>query len=186
MEPSGFLFYDMTSIVSYSRNLNLAEKGYNPEHEYDNQVTVIIAFSVNSWIPVAVDVFYGSVKDIRSLGYFIERFHDDNMGFIVDHGMLSKSIIRGFIKMKMHYIVAVRRNSTPVPYRLKLDPAFMYNDRPIQSTRKSSKYGYIYILQALMMRAEEESTVLRDVAYSIKDMEYFEDENESLGVFVII
>ncbi|MCL4420412.1 MAG: hypothetical protein M1477_01815, partial [Candidatus Thermoplasmatota archaeon] len=30
MEPGGLLFYDMTSIISYSKNLKLAEKGYNP------------------------------------------------------------------------------------------------------------------------------------------------------------
>ena len=81
MEPGGLLFYDMTSIISYSRNLKLAEKGYNPDHEYENQVTVIMAFSVKSWIPVAVDVFYGSIKDIESLGYFIDRFRDQDIGF---------------------------------------------------------------------------------------------------------
>ena len=37
-----------------------------------------------------------------------------------------------------------------------------------------------------MMRAEEESTILRDIASSLKDMEYFEDRKESLDVFAII
>jgi len=36
------------------------------------------------------------------------------------------------------------------------------------------------------MRAEEESTILRDVASSLKDMEYLEDRKESLGIFAII
>ena len=36
------------------------------------------------------------------------------------------------------------------------------------------------------MRAEEESTILRDAASSMKDMEYFVDEKESPGVFAII
>ena len=44
MEPGGLLFYDMTSIISYSKNLKLAEEGYNADHEYENQITVIIAF----------------------------------------------------------------------------------------------------------------------------------------------
>jgi hypothetical protein len=59
MKPSGLLFYDMTSIISYSKNLKLAEKGYNPDHEYENQVTVIMAFSSKTWVPVAVDVDLG-------------------------------------------------------------------------------------------------------------------------------
>ncbi len=30
MDPCGLLFYDMTSIISYSKNLKLVEKGYRP------------------------------------------------------------------------------------------------------------------------------------------------------------
>ena len=37
-----------------------------------------------------------------------------------------------------------------------------------------------------MMRAEEESSILRDVASSEKDMEYFEDRKNRLDVFAII
>ena len=186
MEPGGLLFYDMTSIISYSKNLKLAEKGYNPDHEYENQVTVIMAFSVKSWVPVAVDVFYGSIKDIKSLGYFIDRFRDLEIGFIMDRGLFSEPIIRDLRKLKMHYIVPLRRNSTLVPDKVKFDSAFMYNGRPIRASRKASRIGYIYIYQDPMMRAEEESSILRDVASSEKDMEYFEDKKNSLGVFAII
>ena len=101
----GFLFYNMTSIISRSKNLKLGEMGYNPDHEYENPVTVIMAFSVKSWIHVAVDVFYGSVRDIKSFGYFINRFHDENMGFIMDLGLNSESIIRDIRKLKIHYTV---------------------------------------------------------------------------------
>jgi transposase len=186
MEPGGFLFYDMTSIISYSKNLKLAEKGYNPDHAHENQVTIIMAFSVKSWIPVAVDVFYGSVKDIKSPGYFMDRFHDGNIGFIMDRGLFSETIIRDLRKMRMHYIVPLRRNSTLVPYSVKFDSAFMYNGRPYNPQEDLSRLGYIYVFQDPLMRAEEESSILRDVASSVKDMEYFHDKKNLLGVFAII
>ena len=186
MEPGGLLFYDMTSIISYSRNLKLAEKGYNPDHVHENQVTVIMAFSVKSWVPVAVDVFYGSVKDIKSLKYFIDRFSDPDMGFIMDRGLFSESIIKDLRRLKMHYLVPLRRNSTLIPDKVKFDSAFIYNGRPIQAARKSSRTGYIYMFQDPMMRAEEESSILRDVASSKKDMEYFEEKKRHLGIFAII
>ena len=94
MEPGDLLFYDMTSVISYSKNLKLAEKGYNADHEYENQVTVTMAFSAKSWVPVAVSVFYGSVKDIKSPDYFTDRFHDRDMVFNLDCGLFSESIIR--------------------------------------------------------------------------------------------
>ena len=186
MEPGGLLFYDMTSIISYSRNLKLAEEGYNPDHVHENQVTVVIAFSVKSWIPVAVDVFYGSIKDIKSLKYFIERFRDREIGFIMDRGLFSEAIIKEMRKLKMHYVVPLRRNSSIVPDRVKFGSAFMYNGRPIQAARKSSRIGYIYMFQDPMMRAEEESSILRDVASSKKDMEYFEERKKSLGTFAMV
>lgn len=182
MDPEGLLFYDMTSIISYSKNLKLAEKGYNHDHEYENEVTVIMAFSVKSWIPVAVYVFFGSVKDIKLLGYFIDGFHDHEIGFIMDRGLFSESIIKHMRRIKMHYVVPLRRNSTLVPNKVKFDSAFMYNGRPI----RSSRLGYDYIFQDPMMRAEEESSILKDIASSRKDMEYFEDKKNRLGVFAII
>ena len=87
-----------------------------------------MAFSVKSWVPVAVDVFYGSVKDIKSLGYFIDRFHDRDMGFIMDRGLFSESIIKDMRRMKMHYIVPLRRNSTLVPDNVHLHPSHILND----------------------------------------------------------
>ena len=42
------------------------------------------------------------------------------------------------------------------------------------------------MFQDPLIRAEEESSILRDVASSVKDMEYFHDKNNLLGVFAII
>jgi transposase len=42
------------------------------------------------------------------------------------------------------------------------------------------------MFQDPLMRAEEEASILRDVASSVKDMEYFEDKKNSLGIFAII
>ena len=186
MDSGGLLFYDMTSTISYSKNLKLAEKGYNADHEYENQVTVIMAFSVKSWVPVAVDVFYGSVKYIKFLGYFIDRFHEHEIEFIMDRGLFSESIIKNMRKIKMHYVVPLRRDSTLVPDKVKFDSAFMFNGRPIQFSRRSSRLGYVYMFQHPIMRAEEESSILKDITYLRKDMEYFEDKKNRLGVFAII
>ena len=83
---------------------------------------------------------------------------------------------------KIHY----PRSPILIPYKVKFDSAFMYNGRPIQSFTKLSRFGYIYIFQDPMIRVEEESTILRDVASSMKDVEYCEDRKESPGVFAII
>ncbi|MEM3191302.1 MAG: transposase [Candidatus Parvarchaeota archaeon] len=89
-------------------------------------------------------------------------------------------------KLKMHYIVPLRRNSTIVRKKRIFDSAFMYNKRAIQASMRSSRLGYVYTFQDPLMRAEEESTILRDVASSRRDMEYFNDRRETLETFSIV
>jgi transposase len=77
----GMLFYDLTSVLSYSKKLKLAERGYNAEWDTASQVKVAMAFSTSTWLPVAVDVFYGSLKETKVLKYFVERFPGKDLGF---------------------------------------------------------------------------------------------------------
>ena len=104
----------------------------------------------------------------------------------MDQGLFSESIIKEMKKLKMHCIVPLRRNSTMVPDRVKFNSAFVYHGKPMQASRISSRIAYIYMFQDPMMRAEEESSILRDVASSQKDMEYFEEKKRRLRVFAII
>ena len=67
------------------------------------------------------------------------------MGFIMDRDLFSESIIKDLRKMKMHYIVPLRRNSTLVSDKVKFDSAFIYNGIPIRASRKASRIGYVYI-----------------------------------------
>ena len=52
------LLYDLTSVFTYSKHIKLAERGYNADHTYTNQIGVIMAFSSITKLPVGVDVFY--------------------------------------------------------------------------------------------------------------------------------
>ena len=54
------------------------------------------------------------------------------------------------------------------------------------SPKKIVKTGICVIFQDPMMRAEEESSILKEIASPKKDMEYFEDKNKRLGAFAII
>lgn len=83
------LLYDLTSIFTYSKNIKLAEKGYNADHEYNDQIGVIMAFSSATKLPVGMDVFYGSIKDITTLEDFIARLPKRDIGLILDRGFSS-------------------------------------------------------------------------------------------------
>ena len=56
-------------------------------------VKVAMAFSASTWLPVAVDVFYGSLKEIKILKYFLDRFLGGNLGFVMDRGFKSYQLL---------------------------------------------------------------------------------------------
>lgn len=68
------LFYDLTSVISYSKKLKLAEKGYNTKHENKHQIKIALAFSTETWLPAAIDVFYGSMKETMVIKHFLVGF----------------------------------------------------------------------------------------------------------------
>ena len=105
------LLYDLTSVFTYSKNIKLAEKGYNPDHEYIDQIGIIMAFSSITNLPCGMDVFYGSMKDITTIKDFIERLPRNDLGFIFDRGFSSYKLLNDLRGQGMHYIVPLRKNS---------------------------------------------------------------------------
>ena len=103
------LFYDLTSVLSYCRKLKLAERGYNPEWEPTNQIKVAMAFSTSTWLPTAIDVFYGSMKETKIIKYFLDRFPNRDIGFIMDRGFNDYGLLLDFKKQGIHYIAALKK-----------------------------------------------------------------------------
>jgi hypothetical protein len=183
----GMLFYDLTTILTYSKNLKLAEKGYNPDHEFENQINVIMAFSTTTQLPVAADVFYGSIRDVKTIRYFIDRFACSDMGFIFDRGFSSYKLLLDLKKKgKIHYIVPLKKNSKLLPRRFKTTGALVYRERGVGYFKKKNRYGFLYIYDDPAIRAEEENTLLRRVKEGKLALGDYQLRKKQAGVFGIV
>ncbi len=111
------LLYDLTSVFTHSKNIKLAERGYNADHEYIDQIGVIMAFLSITKLPVGKDVFYGSMKDITTVRDFIARFPKKDIGFIFDRGFSSYGLLDDLRGDGIHYIVPLRKDSTLIDLR---------------------------------------------------------------------
>jgi transposase len=117
------LFYDLTSILSYSKNLKLAEKGYNKDRTNKPQIKIALAFSTETWLPTAIDVFYGSMKETKIIKHFVNQFPNRDIGFIMDRGFIDYEMLLNFKKQSIHYILALKKNSTLIPCEFALEGA---------------------------------------------------------------
>jgi transposase len=137
MQGQNTLFYDLSSIFSRSANLKLAEKGYNKEHRYLDQVNFALLFSQQTKTPVMLKSIPGSVRDIKSLQTFLEEFPIEKCILILDRGFASKPTALKILKHGASFIQPLRRNSKLIDYSLVPKKLFVYRERGITDCVKT-------------------------------------------------
>ena len=67
MVDSKTLIFDLSSIFSYSENLQYAEKGHNADHLYLNQINFMLFFSMDKQLPVLLKAIARFCKGHKSI-----------------------------------------------------------------------------------------------------------------------
>ena len=103
------MVYDVTSISTYSQNIEIAEWGYNRDHEKIPQVNLGLFYGVSSKIPVYYDVYSGSIPDKSCLEYMMANAKDigiDDICFVLDQGFVTKDNFSCMYENKYSFITA--------------------------------------------------------------------------------
>lgn len=183
--PNGdLLLYDLTSIISYSENVKLAARGYNKDHVYKDQVGVVMAFSTTNMLPVGVDVFSGSIRDVSTIRDFLARLKRNDIGFILDTGFTGEPLLRELRREKIGYVVPLKRNSKEYDHPV-FDTFFEYRDRGVQAAKKPLGEDYLYIYRDPLLRGEEESTLIKRLEKKSITMETFNETAERAGIIML-
>lgn len=180
------LLYDLTTVFTHSRNIRMAEKGYNSEKKYNDQIGVVMAFSTEDFLPVGMEVFWGSMKDITTIKDFLVRFKAD-IGFILDRGFWSEKLIRNFITEEISYVAPLKKNSKLLDMRwVRWRKPFTYRGRTIQWAKKKTELGDLYFFYDPQLRGEEETALLRRVENDKLTMEEFENDKKVAGIMGLL
>ena len=67
LQPVEALFYDITSLSSYSLNIEFVEWGYNRDEENLPQINLGVVFSSKSALPIFYTIYPGSIVDVKTL-----------------------------------------------------------------------------------------------------------------------
>lgn len=186
-DEGDILLYDLSTVFTYSKQIKLAEKGYNPKNMYIDQLGVVMAFSTTDSLPVGIEVFYGSMKDITTLKDFIERYQYSDIALIFDRGLFSYPLLEDLKEEKIHFIVPLRKNSNHIDLRwLRWKKPFVYRKRNIRWCRRKCKIGYVYHFEDPKIRGEEESALLNNVRKGKISMNEFEEKRKSAGIISIM
>jgi len=181
------IFYDLTGIFTYSENIKIAEKGWNSNHEYLDQIGVIMAFSSIAHLPIGIEVFPGSIPDKVTIKDFRDRFQQKDIGYVFDRGFLDYKLIEELRDDKTHYILPLKKDSKYMDFNnVDWKSPFVYRDRYIRWGRKISDLGYIYFYDDPKVRCEQELALLKKVKRHKITMKEFEIKRKKAGIMGII
>jgi transposase len=88
-----YIVYDITSISTYSGNLDLAEWGYNRDQESLPQVNLGMYYGVSSHMPVYYNMFSGSIPDKVYMEFMMANAKDMGLRcvcFVLDRGFVTE------------------------------------------------------------------------------------------------
>ncbi|MCP4934092.1 MAG: IS1634 family transposase [bacterium] len=105
--------HDITSLSTYSENLDLAELGYNRDGEFLRQINLALVVCAETGYPLAVRLIQGSVPDVKTLkntGEFLKGHGLNNVKYSLDRGFYSNANTRDMLIQKLGFTMGVPKS----------------------------------------------------------------------------
>ena len=138
LRGSGYILFDGTNIISQSGNMEINRIGYNSHREYEPQINLLYAFSMNTEEPGYYRVLPGNIRDVSAFRKSVEELDIKNVVIIADKGFGSEENFELMRSSGMQYIVPLKRNNgycdrerLKTGKREDFDGYFLFNGRAI-------------------------------------------------------
>ncbi|MCP4159376.1 MAG: IS1634 family transposase [Deltaproteobacteria bacterium] len=136
LKPINGIFYDITSISSYSTNVDFIEWGYNRDKENLPQLNMGVTFCHNHSLPIYYNLYPGSIVDVTTLKNCVEYLKIYNLKdilFVLDRGFFSKANV-----LKMDNSKSKVSFVQPLPFSLKKVKALVKKNKRLLSDLSSA------------------------------------------------
>ena len=137
---SGQIAIDGHVIGCGSTENDLAEKGYKFRKLGEAQINLLMAYDVNTGMPLLSRIYEGASNDKVSVKDFLSQIELRNMLFIIDRGFYSTENVNLFSSDGNAYIIPLAKNlktCRSAVHSLEMHDRFMY-----QKGRKASVVEY--------------------------------------------
>jgi transposase len=106
-----FIIFDITSVSSYAQGTDMAERGYNRDHESPAQINLGVIYGEPSGLPLCYALYPGSIHDVSTLRNTVcelEILGEDKSLFVLDKGFYSQANLREMREMNFIIPLPVR------------------------------------------------------------------------------
>lgn len=106
--------YDITSVSSYSKNIDYIEYGYNRDKENLPQLNIGLYYTENTRLPIYYNVYSGSINDKTELPVMLrntELLNIKKLMCVMDNGFFkTTNITSRYENIELDYIIAVSKS----------------------------------------------------------------------------
>jgi len=109
------LAFDITSLSSHAKMIEILEYGYNRDGLDLPQINLGLVMSIGRKIPIYYKIFPGSINDVVTLKNLIIELKSsgvDSCRFILDRGFYSQNNINEMLKENIEFVI-------PLPFNVK-------------------------------------------------------------------
>ena len=181
-------------VGNVSNENDLSAKGYKFRKLGEEQINLLMAYDINTGIPLLSRVFDGALSDKLSVKDLVNEVEIRDMLFIVDRGFYSASNLDLFSQNGNSYIIPIPNSNNltkDAVADLIFTQRFVYKKEKKSSVIEyketvDSKYR-VLVFRDLNESAEEQANYLRYVELGHKSytIEKFEEIKDLLGVTVL-
>ena len=140
-----FVMMDSTHVTSVSEYLGINAKGYNPDHDFDEQIRLMYLFSAGLRQPVYYRLINGNITDVKSMSLCVKEMNITDVIFIADKGFYSEENIVQLTKNQLHYIIPVHRNNKLIDFSPLLKANFKKELKTYFAYQKRIIWYYQYV-----------------------------------------
>ena len=118
-----YIAFDITSISSYSKLIDMVELGYNRDKEKLLQINMGMFFGESSNLPIFYNQYPGSIKDVKTLKNMLtycDVLGIKNIKFVIDKGFYSGQNISDMLEAKKKFTIAIPFKSAVAQSRVEL------------------------------------------------------------------
>ena len=191
-----FVMMDSTHISTVSEQLGINAKGYNPSHDFDEQIRLMYLFSAQMKQPVYYRLINGNITDISSMSLCVKEMNVRDVVFIADRGFYSEKNITELNLNKLQYIIPLRRNNQLINflplkqanYKKEIGNYFIFQGRVIWFYQYEREGEKLVTFLDEKLKAEEEADYLIRIKTHPENYseEKFFQKVESFGTLTLV
>ena len=116
-DASSWLGVDSTSFTHYGRKLSDSKRGKNKEHDFADQVNVLVVYDVTDGSPVYYRRMPGNMPDTRSMRVTLRELDDNgfaNINLVLDRGYVSEEVIAMLVKGRHPFVMMAKTGDSQI------------------------------------------------------------------------